>query len=232
MRDALKWSKAPLIFSHSNARAIYNVSRNAPDDVLNMLKENEGLIMVNSYPGFVGEFKYVGVSHSGSVTNLTVKEMADHVEYISNVIGWQYVGVGSDFDGIETVLNDLQDVSMYPNLYNELSSRGFTEEMILGIKGQNFLRVMRAMEKVSIELQNEGKIDESWMPKEDLTFKEERVQCRTDTELHPDAPGDTTPDPQPTSTMELSTTPSETTKENSGSMLSFSILVLILTFNF
>merc|ERR550519_559541 len=82
MRDALTWTQAPVIFSHSNARGFFNSSRNAPDDVLGILKANGGLIMVNSYPGFVGEFEYVGVSHSGSVTNLTMHELIEHIEYI------------------------------------------------------------------------------------------------------------------------------------------------------
>merc|ERR1711976_704172 len=146
MRAALRWSRAPVIFSHSNAKSIWNSSRNAPDDVLQMLKENQGLIMVNSYPGFVNEFEEITKSHSGSVTNRTMEDLVKHIIYIKEQIGSEYIGVGCDFDGIETVLNDFQDVSVYKVLFEKLAEHGFSDEEILGIKGQNFLRVMRKME--------------------------------------------------------------------------------------
>merc|ERR1712066_81805 len=186
MRNALQWSRSPVIFSHSNAKAVWNSSRNAPDDVFQMLKENNGLVMVNSYPGFVGDFSEVTKSHSGSVTDKTMDDLIKHIVYIKELIGSEFIGVGCDFDGIETVLNDSQDVSVYKVLFEKLENEyGFSEDEILGIKGKNFLRVMREMERVSAEMKLKGvKPNEAWIGKEELEFKEERVACRTDVELH------------------------------------------------
>ena len=90
MRNALEWSRAPVIFSHSNARDFYNHSRNAPDDVLDMLKENRGILNLVSLPGFVGHAENIGESSSGTVTSLSVKDMANHADYVKERIGHEY----------------------------------------------------------------------------------------------------------------------------------------------
>lgn len=157
MRNALEWTRSPVIFSHSNAKSVWNSSRNAPDDVFEMLKINRGLVMVNSYPGFVGDFSEVTKSHSGSVTDKSMDDLIKHILYIRELIGSEFIGVGCDFDGIETVLNDFQDVSVYKVLFQKLGEEyGLSDEEILGIKGGNFLRVMREMEEVSKEMQAAG----------------------------------------------------------------------------
>lgn len=185
MRDALDWSVAPVIFSHSGSRGVYWHRRSAPDDVLYKLKNNGGLIMVVSTPSFVGNSTNIDYNHSGNVSNLTVKDLADHIDYINSTIGYQHIGVGSDFDGMEQVLNDMQDVSKFPNLFNELNNRGYSQDQILDIKGRNLLRVMKKMEQVRDKLQKTTLPDETWISQEELTKFEDRHECRTDLHLHP-----------------------------------------------
>ena len=186
MRDALQWSLAPVIFSHSNSRVVHAVSRNAPDDVLQLLKNNGGVIMVVSLPGFVGSGEYVDHNSSGSISSLTVKDLANHIDHINHTIGHQYIGVGADFDGMGSALNDLQDVSEYPNLWAELSDRGYSNDQILDIRGRNLLRAMRGMEEVKERLAGQLP-DETWIEKGMLEKSDDRVECRTDTKFHPDS---------------------------------------------
>ena len=185
MRDSLKWSLAPVIFSHSNVRSVKWHSRNAPDDVLDMLKNNGGVIMVVSLPSYVGDAKTIGHDESGSITDQSVKELADHIDFIKNRIGHEHIGIGADFDGMGSVLNDLRDVSQYPNLWKELANRGYTEDQILDIKGRNLLRAMRGLEKTKKDLAG-TQPDETWIYRQDLEAKDERHQCRNDLHLNPD----------------------------------------------
>jgi len=145
-KQALEVSKAPVIWSHSSARAVHDVPRNVPNDVLKLIGIGEGLtdavVMVNFAPYFVA---YPGEA--------TVEKVADHVEHIANVAGKLHVGLGSDFDGIGSVPVGLEDVSKYPALIAELYRRGWNKYELAGLTGANFLRVFQGAEKVAEELQ-------------------------------------------------------------------------------
>ncbi|KAJ7594692.1 membrane dipeptidase-domain-containing protein [Mycena floridula] len=145
-KAALALSKAPVIWSHSSARAIHDVPRNVPDDVLSLVGTGEGqidgIVMVNFAPQFVA-----------SEGNATVEAVADHVEHIGRVAGKKHVGIGSDFDGINSTPVGLEDVSKYPNLIAELYRRGWNKHELIGLTGGNLLRVFSAAEAVAKELQ-------------------------------------------------------------------------------
>ncbi|KAJ7690666.1 membrane dipeptidase-domain-containing protein [Mycena rosella] len=145
-RQALKHSKAPVIWSHSSARAVYDVPRNVPDDVLALVGTGEGqtdaVVMVNFAPFFVA-----------APGNASVYTVADHVEHIAKIAGKKHVGLGSDYDGIEETPVGLEDVSKYPALFAELYKRGWDRYELAGLAGANLLRVFEGAEKVSLELQ-------------------------------------------------------------------------------
>ncbi|RDB24780.1 hypothetical protein Hypma_007998 [Hypsizygus marmoreus] len=150
-KQALKYSKAPVIWSHSSARAIHNVPRNVPDDILRLVGTGEGqqdaVVMVNFAPFFVAK-----------PGNATVEAVADHVEHIASVTGKQYVGIGSDYDGIPDTPVGLEDVSKYPALIAELYKRGWNKYELAGLTGGNFLRVFEGAEKVAKALQAAGTV--------------------------------------------------------------------------
>ncbi|KAL6435441.1 hypothetical protein ACFW04_005432 [Cataglyphis niger] len=132
MRDALRVSKAPLIFSHSSAFAICNSSRNVPDDILKQLADNGGLVMVTFYNYFVKCGPQASVS-----------DVAEHIYYIRNLIGVDHIGVGGDFDGINKTPRGLEDVSRYPELFAELLRSGKWNVLDLKkVAGLNLLRVL------------------------------------------------------------------------------------------
>jgi len=144
MNDALDVSEAPVIWSHASARGVRDHPRNVPDQVLRRLSDNGGVVMVTFVPSFVS-----------ARDEATLADVADHIDHIAAIAGIEHVGIGSDFDGISSTPVGLEDVSTYPALFAELSRRGWTEEDLRLLAGENVLRVMGEAEAVARRLQRE-----------------------------------------------------------------------------
>ncbi len=144
MSDVLNVSRAPVIFSHSSAKGLRDHPRNVPDSILARMPDNGGVVMVNFVPSFL--------TYDG---NATIATVADHIEYVRDMAGIDHVGIGSDFDGIESEPVGLEDVSTYPALFVELSRRGWTEDELAKLAGENVLRAMRGAERAARLIQRE-----------------------------------------------------------------------------
>ncbi len=179
MRQAIEVSRAPVICSHSSARALADVTRNVPDDVLDLIGRTRGVVMVTFVPAFLtregAAMNRAGWEHAAELrerhpdepsavseamdawfdehpVSAAVTDVADHIDHVRERAGIDAIGVGGDFDGAGEMPEGLADVAGYPALFEELSSRGYADEELMRIAGRNVLRVMREAERVATTL--------------------------------------------------------------------------------
>jgi membrane dipeptidase len=183
MSDALDATEAPVIFSHSGSRALVDHPRNVPDSILARLPKNGGVVMVPFVTSFVSkdvkawddalaaattEARGRLGNDTAAVTRAldewrtshpqpkaTMAQVADVIEHVRKVAGVDHVGIGSDFDGITDLVVGLEDVSKFPDLFAELSRRGWTDSDLKKLAGENVLRVLKQAEVVSARLKKE-----------------------------------------------------------------------------
>ena len=184
MRDAIEASRAPVIFSHSDAHALNPHPRNVPDDILKLLPANGGVMMLTFVPTFLSKedwawsreraaeearlkstysfskekvdagLKAWEAAHPGPVVD--VAAVADHIEHVVKVAGYDHVGIGGDLDGIDRTVAGLGGVEGYPNLFAELIRRGWSDENLAKLAGGNVLRALRRAEAIAAGLKGEA----------------------------------------------------------------------------
>ena len=154
MNDVLDIAEAPVIFSHSGAQGLTGHRRNVPDQVLQRLPENGGVVMVVFYPWHVSEALRTHEG-PGDPPWATLGDVADHIEYVREVAGSDHVGLGSDYDGMapDPPPEGLEDVSKFPALLAELSRRGWSEDDLAKLAGRNVLRAWAAAESAAARIQ-------------------------------------------------------------------------------
>ncbi|MEE2778970.1 MAG: dipeptidase [Myxococcota bacterium] len=183
MRAALDVSEAPVFCSHSGAAAVNPHPRNVPDDVLKRIAEGGGLVMVDFLPAYVSGASWkhgaerqavkarLNSLHLGDPTKakaglqawddknpapkVDADEVIKHIDHIRDLVGVDFIGLGSDFDGMGSTPVGLEDVSTYPDLLARLLARGYSEDDVRKIAGGNLLRMMRMVEETSRRLQGQ-----------------------------------------------------------------------------
>jgi membrane dipeptidase len=183
MKDAIAASRAPVIFSHSSARALVDHPRNVPDDVLVLLPANGGVVMINFVPDFISndvwhwsaeksaEEARLKSFHRNSKAEVesglkaweaahprppvAIATVADNIEHVVKVAGYDHVGIGGDLDGIPYTPQGLEGVQDYPSLFAELIRRGWSDQNLAKLAGGNILRALRQAEAVSASMRNE-----------------------------------------------------------------------------
>jgi membrane dipeptidase len=181
MSDVARISEAPLFFSHSSARALADHQRNVPDSILALVKQKDGVVMVNAFPAFLHpkgaeilrnifdkerEFRaqypndqrkadsaFVAYTGSQPIPHGDVKLFVDHIDHIRQVAGIDHVGIGADLGSLDVHPDGLEDVSKYPNVVAEMLRRGWSDADVEKVIGGNLLRVMRKTEAVATRLQ-------------------------------------------------------------------------------
>ena len=183
MRDAIAASRAPVIFSHSSAGGLVAHPRNVPDEILRLLPANGGVVMINFVPNFISDAVWKwGADQAGEEARLkaihraskaavaaglkqweaahprpvvTVATVADHIDYVAKIAGYDHVGIGGDLDGIPYTPQGLDGVEDYPNLFAELIRRGWSNAKLAKLAGGNILRVLRRAEAVAASMKDE-----------------------------------------------------------------------------
>ncbi len=158
-RDCVEVSQAPLIASHSSARALTNVPRNLTDDMLKAMAKKGGVVMINFYNGFINtEYaKQDMPAPAKPASTATMDMLMRHFEHVIKVAGIDHVGIGSDFDGVDGLLPPgMEDVSKLPVITYELLKRGYSDGDVKKVLGENLLRTMAEVERVAQKMQASG----------------------------------------------------------------------------
>lgn len=169
--QVLALSTAPVIYSHSSCAGLCQHVRNVSDECLQALKRNRGIIMISFLP-----------SLTSSTAPARVQEVADHIIYAGERIGFEHVGIGSDFDGVMHTVSSLDNVSMFPALVEELLRRNVSESAVKGVLGLNFIRILEQVEAVarlSARCSEHQVLSDEVQPIFDDTTRDEMIRVRS-----------------------------------------------------